>query len=72
MLKEREFKTKFRSRFRESLKKKGVTKYRVSKDLSIGYMQIKSWYSGKSTPTAYYMYLISQYFNEDFLNYEEG
>lgn len=71
ILKEKEFKTNFRNRFRESLKEKKITKYRVSKDLGIGYMQVKSWHSGKSTPTLYYLYLISQYFQKDFINYEE-
>ncbi len=48
-------------RFAELLKEKGITSYRISKEISISQSTLSDWKKGKSTPKADKLQLIANY-----------
>lgn len=52
----------FSQGLKEAMKKKGVTAYRLSKDLGVHQTTISNWLNGKSTPKAQMLEKIADYF----------
>lgn len=52
----------FSQGLKEAMEKKGVTAYRLSKDLGVHQTTISNWLSGKSTPKAQMLEKIADYF----------
>lgn len=51
------------SRYKEQLKKKGITSYRVSKDTGIPTATLSDWKNGRSTPKIDKLQKLAEYFN---------
>lgn len=60
-----DFKTKvpFSQRFKELLTKKGISRYRLSKDTSISINRIDDWYYGRFTPSLEKALKLAEYFD---------
>ena len=59
------FKTQvpFSQRFKELLAKKGISRYRLSKDTNISINRIDDWYYGRFTPSLEKALKLAEYFN---------
>lgn len=53
----------FSQGLKEAMEKKGVTAYRLSKDLGVHQTTISNWLNGKSTPKAQMLEKIADYFS---------
>ncbi|MCL2861582.1 MAG: helix-turn-helix domain-containing protein [Firmicutes bacterium] len=53
----------FVKRLNELIKERGITRYRLSKDLGVNKQTITFWVDGINEPKIFYLYKLSKYFD---------